>query len=638
MEYETFSAAFNHNRRTIHHVANLLRNRVDDAPLFSLFLGAGSSVTSGVRAAGRMVEEWRRRLYVSFGQDEPFDKWLGSQDWYQTDEEYSRLFEATYDQPSQRRAFIENEVVDSDPGWGYAYLVGLIEARVVNTVFTTNFDDLVNEACFRFGSEVRPQVCGHDSAVSSIRLTSERPKVIKLHGDFLYDSIKNTSTELQNLEANMRDKFSEFAREYGLLVVGYGGNDQSVMDVLDVLVRSDAYFRNGIYWCVRKGSAPGRRLRQLLRNDRVFWVEIEGFDEFMGFLASNLGVGLPHGITAPMVSGLSRVTHLALDDESATTAQITKARGRLTERLQRAVGALEDHHLVKSGSDLMGPRTLDSVIGGLETYFFSIVKAHSAIEDGRYREAVTLLREIRESDAPIGLMETLFPEVGALLNLGEVEEAKELLSKVPPKGSANSTYFTKLSRFRLYVSDSELALEAADRALELSPGSRGALVNRGVALLQLGRDDEIMSVAEVLCKDREEQRHRAAGFALLGEYEKVLGCIQKAVFQGSCSIGTIASGVEFRPYWHIPHFRDAIARISGVEPPPARYSAHCPMSDAEYALHERVCHLLGEAPSARLPAPAKAEDSEELTATSEVIVLDVDSSEGSASSDSPPLA
>ena len=123
-------------------------------------------------------------------------------------------------------------------------------------------------------------ICAHDSGVSSVRLMSDRPKVVKLHGDFLYDSIKNTSSELQSLEANMREKFIEFAKEYGLIVVGYSGNDHSIMDLLDLLIRSENYFRNGLYWCIQTSASPSKRLRQLLRNDRTYWVEIDGFDEF----------------------------------------------------------------------------------------------------------------------------------------------------------------------------------------------------------------------------------------------------------------------------------------------------------------------------------------------------------------------
>jgi hypothetical protein len=51
-------------------------------------------------------------------------------------------------------------------------------------------------------SDLRPIVCAHDSAISSITITSKRPKIIKLHGDYLFDDIKSTVRETESLEEN----------------------------------------------------------------------------------------------------------------------------------------------------------------------------------------------------------------------------------------------------------------------------------------------------------------------------------------------------------------------------------------------------------------------------------------------------
>ena len=54
------------------------------------------------------------------------------------------------------------------------------------------FDDLIIEACYLYSERMRPIVAAHDSVIQGVRVTSSRPKIIKLHGDFLYDNIKNT--------------------------------------------------------------------------------------------------------------------------------------------------------------------------------------------------------------------------------------------------------------------------------------------------------------------------------------------------------------------------------------------------------------------------------------------------------------
>src|SRR5690606_19426577 len=126
-------------------------------------------------------------------------------------------------------------------------LVSLVENNFFNAIFTTNFDDLLNEAFYQLSS-TRPIVCAHDSSVHSISVSSKRPKIIKLHGDYLFENIKSTLRETESLESNTSDKLKEFCKEYGLIVVGYAGNDRSIMDILDFLIKNDTYLRNGVYW------------------------------------------------------------------------------------------------------------------------------------------------------------------------------------------------------------------------------------------------------------------------------------------------------------------------------------------------------------------------------------------------------
>lgn len=282
------------------HLVNILKSTRDHHPNFVLMLGAGTSVTSNVVLVKDMLKEWRVRHYEMYKEGtETQEEHLIKQNWYQTPDEYSVLFEKLYDQPSQRREYIESCIKDSSPSWGYIYLVNLIRNKIFNTVFTTNFDDLLNEACYLFSSEVRPIVCAHDSSISSVRITSQRPKIIKLHGDFLFDNIKNTIRELETLEQNTQDKFKQYASEFGFIVLGYSGNDRSVMDTFNTLLRFDQYFPNGIYWCVRKGSEISERVDLLTRFPKFKIVEIDGFDEFSADVHSNLNLALQPEMSDP---------------------------------------------------------------------------------------------------------------------------------------------------------------------------------------------------------------------------------------------------------------------------------------------------------------------------------------------------
>lgn len=285
-----------HKKRT---VADLVRYIANISPVskgvgtpnFTLFLGAGASITSGIRSGGQLINQWKQDIYDESDKSISLEDYYTtkSPDWYDESNPYASLFEHRFDLQRQRRILVEKEVAGKTPSIGYAYLVNLIEQGYFNTVFTTNFDDLLNEAFYRF-SFVRPIVCAHDSSISGVTITSSRPKIIKLHGDYLFDNIKATLRETESLEQNMRMKFQEFAKDYGLIIIGYSGQDRSIRDILNYLLQHDDYLKNGVYWCIKKGELTtiSAELKKLLWQDKVYIIEIDGFDELMAEINSRL--------------------------------------------------------------------------------------------------------------------------------------------------------------------------------------------------------------------------------------------------------------------------------------------------------------------------------------------------------------
>ncbi|UUG50589.1 SIR2 family protein [Acinetobacter baumannii] len=150
---------------------------------------------------------------------------------------------------------------------------------------------MLNEAFYHF-SDVRPHVCAHDSSIGSLSVLSDRPKIIKLHGDYLFDDIKNTLKETESLENNTREKFIEFSKDYGLIIVGYSGQDRSIMDVLNYLVQQEEYLKNGVYWCFREDDEISHEVRKILWKDKVYCVKIDGFDQLFAELNNELGINL----------------------------------------------------------------------------------------------------------------------------------------------------------------------------------------------------------------------------------------------------------------------------------------------------------------------------------------------------------
>lgn len=282
-----------HKERHVSDLASFLKNKCENTPNYTLLLGAGCSVTSGISTGAALVKQWKTEVYEAEKENGMSEEefWKEQYQWYDPRNPYSSLFQKKYDLPRQRRIFVENQVAEKNPAIGYAYLVKLIENNYFNTVFTTNFDDLINEAFYRFSSQ-RPIVCAHDSSISSVTVTSRRPKIIKLHGDYLFDDIKSTLRETESLNDNMKAKFIEFAKDHGLVVIGYAGNDRSIMDILSMLLQKEEYFKHGIYWCIREGEESiSDELRQLLWKDRVYYVKVKGFDELMAELNLRLNDG-----------------------------------------------------------------------------------------------------------------------------------------------------------------------------------------------------------------------------------------------------------------------------------------------------------------------------------------------------------
>ncbi|WIF58807.1 MULTISPECIES: SIR2 family protein [Atlantibacter] len=419
-------------KRSVKDLADYIKIRSGSSPNYSLFLGAGASVTSGIRTGYQLVEEWRQEIYCRLSSEQYFNaakakEWLAEQhpDWYDQNNEYSSLFEKKFDLPSQRRRFVELQVDKKLPSIGYAYLVELFESKFFDTVFTTNFDDLINEAFYQFSSD-RPLLCAHDSSIKGISVTSSRPKIIKLHGDYLFDSIKSSLRETESLENNTREKLVEFTKEYGLIFIGYAGNDNSIMDVLKYLLKQEDYLRNGIYWCKRKGDQITPELFKLLNQDKVYWVEIDGFDEFMAELVHQLGHELSFG-------GIQKST-----------------------KREKMI-----HNFIKDEYNLKDNRYIQKDLVK--------IKKHTLTED-----ISSLINELSESDSDDQkIPEEEFKNLLSIDNLiraknyPEAEEKLSTLISAATNDNIKSKYLRRLIDIKEYQKDTKTALELSDKLIEL---------------------------------------------------------------------------------------------------------------------------------------------------------------------------
>jgi NAD-dependent SIR2 family protein deacetylase/tetratricopeptide (TPR) repeat protein len=259
----------------------------EDAASYSWLLGAGASRSSGIPLAWEIARAAKLGYYESVtgtvGADEAsVEAWLTRRGELQDPEHlYSDALEALLPQPRQRRKWLERYMIDARPSSGYLGLIDLARRGLVRSVLTTNFDDLLKQAAGVGEPRLVMREVTHEQAISESEWPPQKLTLLKLHGDFLFDSMRNTSEELTTLPEKQKETVVRCARDGGIVIVGYSGGDDSVMSTLEGL--DDVPL--GLYWLHRPGDSPNARVRSLLSRPWAYSVEIEGFDEFLATVA-----------------------------------------------------------------------------------------------------------------------------------------------------------------------------------------------------------------------------------------------------------------------------------------------------------------------------------------------------------------
>ena len=270
----------------------------------SIFLGAGASISSGIPSAQMCIQEWKRSIFLTNnpGLEDQFielslpsvrcriQQWLDAQGQFppkDTPDEYGFYIQQCYPIEEDRRAYFENKVRTARPHIGYQLLCQLAEANLIRSVWSTNFDGLAARAAAPFN--LTPLEVGIDSQQ---RLTHEASHgellCVSMHGDYRYDTLKNTPNELQAQEEILSKALIKQTATMPLIVCGYSGRDQSVMNTMRL-----AYTQPGtgvLYWCGFSDGDIPEHLVALIRHARdhgrqAYYVPTLGFDDLMMRLA-----------------------------------------------------------------------------------------------------------------------------------------------------------------------------------------------------------------------------------------------------------------------------------------------------------------------------------------------------------------
>jgi NAD-dependent SIR2 family protein deacetylase len=272
---------------------------VSQRDAFALLLGAGASINSGIPSAGECIWEWKRSIYLTKGpandannldskSDQVKDliqKWLDQEGIYPPKDdptEYSFYVKQCYPIQDDVRKYFQHLCERKEPSVGYK-LTGLLhEVGMLQSIWTTNFDDLCRDAAIFTGNTLID--ISLDSVDRIFRAAnSQELLLIKLHGDYKYGELKNSKEELSNQEPTFRKKLIEYLNDKHLIVSGYSGRDTSIMEAL-----KESYSQKGsgrLYWCGYGRNIPAAVEELILiarSNGRsAFYIPTDGFDKLM---------------------------------------------------------------------------------------------------------------------------------------------------------------------------------------------------------------------------------------------------------------------------------------------------------------------------------------------------------------------
>ena len=253
---------------------------------FVFILGAGASVSSGIKSANALAYDWIKLIHSRYAPEQDFQEWLDSnplniEDWESNNlaKHYPKIFETCFEgDHDSGYAELEQAIENGKPSIGYAVLAWILSETNHRMVITTNFDNLVADSLAIYGSHT-PHVIGHESLAHYIKPITRRSLIAKIHRDLFTDPI-NTDKGTSELQQNWINSLKNVFKFHTPIFIGYGGNDGSLMGFLEKLDTEDISGRP--FWCYyQPDGKPNGNINQLITKHKGVLVPTNGFDELM---------------------------------------------------------------------------------------------------------------------------------------------------------------------------------------------------------------------------------------------------------------------------------------------------------------------------------------------------------------------
>ncbi len=363
----------------------------------------------------------------------------------------------------ERQKLFEKIIEKKEPHGSYILFSHLINERLVKNVFTTNFDDLLNYSLSRY-YDIYPRIFSHNETAAYINIHSDRPNIIKLHGDYLFQDIKNIENETQSLEKNMEEKFGEALNQCGLVVIGYKGADHSIMKILEERKKNLAgkYF---LLWITDDKNKLHWRVKKLLEETpNSYFLEIESFEIFIAKLWNLFGflpIEIKQKAEERQHTYLAHVERAVLEDDKRGIELFDLA--NRNHKLGKSEEAL------KNVQDLLKLLPYNSVVYGLRGNIYADLKMRNeAMND--YNTSIFLRYDNIISHFNRGL---LYEELEMFdLALKDLDRTIEL-------GGSSIDYFNNRGILHIELKNYDKAILDFNKALEINPNDAMVYNNRG---------------------------------------------------------------------------------------------------------------------------------------------------------------
>lgn len=266
---------------------------------YAWILGAGASYASGIPLGGQLVDSWLAEIHKKEdGGKTPVEQWATPKTLEITNFRfanrasfYPQIYQRRFQNyPEEGYAYLEDLMSGKDPSPGYSILAAALgtDPPRHNVVITTNFDNLVSDALSIY-TDTFPFVCGHESLTAFVRVAMRRPLICKIHRDLLLGP-QNDPRSMRRLHDAWGLALRSLFQHYTPLFIGYGGNDDTLMDLLESLQPTD--IKGQLIWCYHESAGPSERIANVVGDLQGVLVPVPDFDLLMVLLGEKLGVAL----------------------------------------------------------------------------------------------------------------------------------------------------------------------------------------------------------------------------------------------------------------------------------------------------------------------------------------------------------